>query len=380
VTYHSLRGFLLKEFRALVCLSQAFIQEEFFTELCDMQWAEPQYSIGDIELAGAILASHNPDSYTLDRAITIINNWRACHHFPLNTFQSTLRRKVEDFPDAVVVQRVKRIRAIQHKLRKHTVKPIALSEMQDIGGCRAVLKSAAHVKRLRDAYVKSDLKHDLIRENDYIKFPKYSGYRGIHLIYSYKSSRKATYNGLNIEVQLRTQLQNAWATAVEIVGFFRRELLKSGEGDNVWKQFFKLMAAEIAYAERAPFSIPGMPATRAAVREQLRRCEKRLHALSYLNTIGEGGVNVIEVDTSGAHYFLLELDTNEKRLKITGYKLNAREKATMDLVAVEKRVFGNSEHDAVLVSAQSMADLKRAYFNYFLDMHRFIKAVTEATS
>jgi ppGpp synthetase/RelA/SpoT-type nucleotidyltranferase len=97
--------------------------------------------------------------------------------------------------------------------------------------------SSGEVEKLRKTYLASGLKHKLVGQDDYIANPKFSGYRGIHLVYSYFSDRKETFNGLKIEIQIRTQLQHAWATAVEIVGFFRRELLKSGEGDHVWKHF-----------------------------------------------------------------------------------------------------------------------------------------------
>src|SRR5207302_8279910 len=139
----------------------------------------------------------------------------------------------------------------------------------------------------------------------------------IHLIYCYKSDKKDTYNGLKIEMQLRSQLQHAWATAVEIVGFFRKELLKSSEGNIIWKQFFKLAAAEIAFEENAPFGIPGIPADRNKVRDQLKRVVEKLDALNYLQTLGQGVHKVHEVNTGGAHYFLLELDVQEKSLKIT---------------------------------------------------------------
>lgn len=345
-----------------------------------MPWAEPEHSREEVDQAGKIIASPATQPEELDSALDIINNWRASHYRPLNTFQVTLRRKVESFSDAIVAQRVKRLRAIQHKLRKHTISPIPLSCMQDIAGCRAILKTPANVRKLDEIYRNSDIKHQLVRRNDYISEPKPSGYRGIHLVYGYNSDRKKTYNGLQIEIQLRTQLQHAWATAVEVVGFFRQELLKSSEGDNVWKHFFKLMAAEIAFQEKAAFGIPGIPSDRTKLREQLRRCSDKLDALPNLRTIGKGVQTVTEVETAGAHYFLLELDTLEKGLKITGYKLSARAKATMDYAAVERTLLGSKEHDAVLVSAQSMAELKRAYTNYWLDMHRFIEVVESACS
>ncbi len=317
---------------------------------------------------------------SFDRALAIINNWRASHYFPLNTFQITLRRKAEHFSKSVVSQRVKRLRAIQHKLQKHTEKPIALSEMQDIGGCRIVLGSVSQVEKLAKEYVNGDLKHKLLRQDNYIGIPKISGYRGIHLIYAYVSDRNETYNGLNIEIQLRTELQHAWATAVEIVGFFRKELLKSSEGDPVWKHFFKLMATEIAFAEKAAFGIPGMPSDRGKVRDQLCGCAEKLSACEYLRIIGKGVEDVIEINIPAAHYFLLELDTTTRQLKITGYRLNARQKATWDYAQVEKAILGSQEREAVLVSAKSMADLKRAYINYFLDMRRFIEVAEAATA
>jgi len=344
-----------------------------------MEWAVPEFPIEEVNRAGAVFASlHDPDE--LDRALAIINNWRASHYFPLNTFQITLRRKAEHFGKSVVSQRVKRLRAIQHKLQKHTKKPIALSDMQDIGGCRVVLGNISQVEKLVKEYLNGDLKHELVRQDNYIAVPRSSGYRGIHLIYTYLSDRNETYKGLKIEIQLRTELQHAWATAVEIVGFFRRELLKSSEGDPVWKHFFKLMATEIAFAEKSAFGIPGMPSDRGKVRDQLCRCAAKLSACEYLRIIGKGVEDVIEINIPGAHYFLLELDTATRQLKITGYRLNARQKATWDYAQVEKAILGSQEREAVLVSAKSMADLKRAYVNYFLDMRRFIEVAEAATA
>ena len=78
--------------------------------------------------------------------------------------------------------------------------------MQDIGGLRAVVATAKQVYELRNSYVdKSKFEHVLVSENDYIKEPKDSGYRGIHLIYKYnnrKGGAKA-YEGLQVELQIR---------------------------------------------------------------------------------------------------------------------------------------------------------------------------------
>ncbi len=67
----------------------------------------------------------------------------------------------------------------------------------------------------------------LAQKDDYIEHPKESGYHGIHLIYQYRSDKRTDNNSLKIEVQLRSQLQHAWATAVETVGTFVQQALKS---------------------------------------------------------------------------------------------------------------------------------------------------------
>ncbi len=81
--------------------------------------------------------------------------------------------------------------------------------------------------------------------------PKEDGYRSYHLIYQYKGSlQTACYNKLRIEVQLRTKLQHAWATAVEAVGIFTKQALKSNIGDKDWLRLFALMSSEIAFDEK----------------------------------------------------------------------------------------------------------------------------------
>jgi ppGpp synthetase/RelA/SpoT-type nucleotidyltranferase len=345
------------------------------------EWAKREYDKAAVDAAGAILADPKVTSDALDTALVVVNNWRLSHAFPLNTFQSTLRRKATQVdPESLTAQRLKRLRAIRHKLQKHTRNPITLSEMQDIGGCRAVLRTVAQVRELQERYLKGDLKHKLYSPiDDYIAEPRFSGYRGVHLIYGYFSDKTEYWNGSKIEVQLRTQMQHAWATAVEIVGFFRQELLKSSEGNHAWKQFFKLMATEIALREKSPI-IPGLPSSKKDLRDELQRCVRHVNALTHLHAFGQGIVDVQEMDIQSAHWFLLELDTLNRRLKITGYTFDAKARASLDYAAVERSLLGSGQHDAVLVSVQSMADLKRAYTNYFLDLRKFTQIVEEAVS
>jgi (p)ppGpp synthase/HD superfamily hydrolase len=208
-------------------------------------WATLQCTRKDVDAAGAALTAESSAQIDLEAVLGVIDNWRACHAFPLNTFQMYLRSKTKQVDkQGIVAQRIKRLRAIELKLR--LMPRLRLSQMQDIGGCRAVVRSVGAVVALHGLYRESQIKHRYLHHDDYIQTPRASGYRGVHLIYRYYSDKNPAYNGLKIEMQLRTRLQHAWATAVETVGAFKDQPLKSGLGDEQWLRFFALMGSILA--------------------------------------------------------------------------------------------------------------------------------------
>ena len=94
---------------------------------------------------------------------------------------------------------------------------------------------------------------------DYIKTPKGTGYRGIHDVYVYDvNSRIGTrLEGLFVEIQYRTLVQHAWATAVEVIGFitesqpnelirFQLDFEKPMKGTNIAEFTFKPEGAQTA--------------------------------------------------------------------------------------------------------------------------------------
>ena len=97
-----------------------------------------------------------------------------------------------------------------------------------------------------------------IDSSDYIKSPKPDGYRGVHLIVhpGFKNPKYAPWNARRVEIQIRTQLQHTWATAVETVDMFYGQNLKIGGGDSKWRRFFALCSTVFALEEHTPI-VPG---------------------------------------------------------------------------------------------------------------------------
>ncbi len=148
-----------------------------------MEWITPEHKRAEVNAAARVLLQ-NGFLCEEERqwASDIVNNWRYAHNYPLNTFKVTLRRYARKaFASAVVAERRKRLESILSKLEREPL--MKLTQMQDIAGCRAILSGVGSVDRLVEIYRKSNLKHKLHHVKDYIRAPKASGYRGVHIVY-----------------------------------------------------------------------------------------------------------------------------------------------------------------------------------------------------
>jgi len=346
-----------------------------------MVWAKLQYNHDEVDRAGATLLSppvgEDADRADFIHALDILSNWRSCHAFPLNTLQVNLRNHSKEVDQgALVAQRIKRLTSIAQKLRRFDW--IKLSQMQDIGGCRAIVRSVRAADRLAKRFRNSQMRHHLIDEDDYIRNPKKSGYRSLHLIYAYESDRNTTYNGLKIEVQIRSSLQHAWATAVETVGTFTQQVLKSSRGSREWLRFFALMSTAIALREKTK-PVPKTPTDKDALICELRQHATELDVEHRLKTYGHA-LNAFPSDTQDADYFLLKLEPAAQKVTISGFTRKDLPRASGAYLDVERAIANEPGAEAVLVSVDSVEALRRAYPNYFLDTRLFLDALREALS
>ncbi|MDB5763970.1 MAG: hypothetical protein JWQ21_2965 [Herminiimonas sp.] len=343
-----------------------------------MAWPTLNYSRSQVTKAGQILISDS-DRDGLDDwlwAYDVLTNWRACHGYPVNTFQATLRQKLKRIDaNALVAQRLKRLPSIRIKLHRNP--SMSLARMQDIGGLRAVVGTMRHVRLLHDDYKQSRFTHALVSEYDYIGMPKPSGYRGIHMIYKYRHRVDSRYDGLQIELQIRTKLQHAWATAVETVGTFLQHSLKSSEGPDDWLKFFSLIGSAFAHIEESPL-VPGYDRltkenTFETTAYEANRLGVRDMLVGYSNV-----VNAIPTGNARGAYYLVELILKgEKKVTVTPFTRDQLAKANEEYSKAEKRASDANDSQVVLVSAGSIDSLRRAYPNYFLDTHDFLKQLSK---
>jgi hypothetical protein len=333
-----------------------------FWDFCEM--ADPpasQHSKSVVVDAGKLLAG-KPDAFdpaTIE-AFRIAHNWRSSHVHPMRRVRYELawRAKKLGIP-GVAVARLKRMRSIRKKLA-----PLnrSLYQIQDIGGCRIILSDMAATNRLLAVFQAGDGSRPLFKLDDYVASPKEDGYRSFHAIFKFNGpDDDPAYGRHFIEAQIRTELQHAWATAVEAVGLFRNEDIKGGEGDPSWRRLFALASAEFAAVEGGG-CVPGVPEERRERFRELRALVGELDALRTLDGIREAISYSENIWSPEAKFYLIEYDYRNRRVKIL----------PQSSLPTGIDLYESSEHsdalNAVLVEVDRLTDLKQAYPNYFLDV------------
>lgn len=179
----------------------------------------------------------------LDEALATVIAFRAQFADPLVTVQTRLRQIHEDLriqgePSKQVTQRLKKSTTIVDKLSREN--GLDLSRMQDIGGCRMVVETLAHL-RLVENEIRKAWDDELHHVKDYIAAPRSSGYRAVHMI--------VKESGFQIEIQLRTDRMHSWAVLVEAFSGVAGENFKQ-DGDHLIQNFLRLMSEMNAREEQ----------------------------------------------------------------------------------------------------------------------------------
>ena len=332
------------------------------------RWQVVKYSKTQIVDAGSKMRHPDISDKEVLEAKEIIDNWRASHAYPLHACYMILRRQASG-TKYIVAERLKRLESIVNKLRRE--KNMNLWTMQDLGGCRYIVSSVEEVYTEVEKFKISMKNHEQKGEGkDYIKSPKNSGYRGIHLVYKFNSMRKQEYNkNMMIEFQFRTHIQHLWATAVETYDLITRESIKSSCGKSEVKRFFTLASHLFALKEHTP-SVPGVEGSKEDVFRELDQLNTENHIIDTISGF-RAASHLMEKNKSFG-YCLLLYNFIERKLKLYFYKQRNFSQANKLYKEIEKEKINNKNIDAVLVRAGSFKELKAAYPNYFGDIQRFI--------
>lgn len=138
----------------------------------------------------------------------------------VETARTDMLELMKKFPDdqrsgfhavQYIGSRIKSPESMMEKLKRKALPETleaALCEVHDAVGIRVICSFADDVFRV-EKWLKSQENYELVKEKDYISYPKPNGYRGIHLILRGMTGKTA---GTYVEIQLRTIAMDFWAS------------------------------------------------------------------------------------------------------------------------------------------------------------------------
>jgi len=245
-----------------------------------------------------------------------------------------------------------------------------LSRMDDVAGCRLIFPDIAALQRFRSTFHDARFHHERkndIDKYDYIQHPKATGYRGIHDVYTYdvNSESGRALKGVMVEIQYRTRIQHAWATAVEVIGFITESQPKFEEGDTRYQSAMALASEILARAFEDQVGPFPQNSDSDVVREFLA-LDQDLGLLNMLR-----GLNAADTAVSTKRNTILIFDMSGN-LDVRTFQ-DAPE-ALRTLFELEKE---GAYQDIVLVKADTSEEVRFAFKNYFTDASDFIEMVEE---
>lgn len=302
----------------------------------------------------------------------ILEAWRMAHRDVINSFQSLLRARAKNL-DVQVAQRLKRRSTIVDKLSRHD--GMQLARMDDVAGCRLIFPSIKALHEFRTKVHHAKFKHIRKNEKDkynYIERPSDRGYRGIHDIYEHRSKSKKgnpKCDGLLIEIQYRTNVQHAWATAVEVVTEVTEHQPKFDRGDRRYIELFRLASEMLA---RTLEECPPRLFLELSNKELYATFEKLNSEIGVMQTLVNLVINDWVGDRIEADHIILRIS---KKDGFRLYQFDLELEASSKLLELEKEF---PEDNIVLVGARSVEEMKSAFRNYFNDVKDFVSMMVRA--
>lgn len=340
------------------------------------EFPQLEYSKKDVVRAGNALKGRlvwTPEGEAdIHRVFAIANSWRASHAFPMHSLRAELQARMTALKlKGLTAARLKQMSSIRGKLDRIDSN---LRQLQDLGGCRAIVPTIEEARSLVAATLGKS-RHILKSENPYMDAPRASGYRSHHLVFAFvpRGASEGGYEGRLIEMQIRSRLQHSWATAVEAVGLHRGENLKAGLGSADWLRLFELMSLEFAASEDCEYAKDGSN-SRA---KEIIDLESSLNVVRTLDGLSHA--------VSGLDWMANTRDVRPKYC-VVKYDRKAR-KVDVKFLYTPSDIEGNLETDdgqlndanaysTVVIEVEKVENLRDAYPNYFGDVQLFKDKLT----
>jgi putative GTP pyrophosphokinase len=330
-----------------------------------------------IKAIGKKLRDLDQSNTLSDDDLQDLTSWRNSHGPSLNYLLGILEKELQAIglhtTEYFLTQRLKRIFSIKLKLDRF--ENMQLSMMDDIAGARVVAPSFQNINDIFIRLKEKKFKYTLLKVNNYTSVPKKDGYRSIHLVY-----RTNKNPSVQIELQLRSELQHVWATAVEVFGTIVKTSFKTGDGENNWREFFKLLSTKFAMKE-------GTTVLAEHERYTVKEIDRML--ITLIKTL-----NVFEKLTAYTSIYYSDWESKRKKGRVGKYALlilnnltghtdvefyaeNDRLKGLKRYSDLEKDYIESDNINTVFISIDNMNKLVDAYPNYFMDTKKLVKYLAD---
>lgn len=180
------------------------------------------------------------------------------------------------------------------------------------------------------------------------------------------------YTSRRIEIQVRSQLQHKWATALETIDLFTEQTLKAGGGAHFWKRFFVLTSSLFALKENCPI-VPDSMTTYDQLVQETRGLWNGLRIRAQFDGWITATQSSIPQDHGTNAMYLIEVDTEKKTTKVKVF--SSLHQAYSEYGETEKKNQFLSGRTAVLVSTWNIDQVRNAFPSYYGDTKDFLTEI-----
>ncbi|MBQ7944026.1 MAG: (p)ppGpp synthetase [Lachnospiraceae bacterium] len=132
----------------------------------------------------------------------------------INGLNEDYRKKYRDYPIHNVQARIKSKKSIENKLKSRELEVSAYSakdNLTDIAGIRVICYFIEDIYNIL-SLIKEQTDLLILKESDYINYPKPSGYKSYHMVLGVPVYRVEGMQYYPVEIQFRTLSMDLWAS------------------------------------------------------------------------------------------------------------------------------------------------------------------------